>query len=98
VLKQGFSAFIDVRIREEAVKTIFNLVGYKVDKVTFDEVLGVLGQVTKEDYQLGAAEFGKARERKAKWDAAEPEREEKRQAEKEKNRAFIRQAFLTGRL
>jgi hypothetical protein len=77
----GFHGYVDIRIREKAIEELFNLVGFEVEKVSFDEIVEVIGKISADDYRIGATTFAKARARRERWDAAAPERLLKRQAE-----------------
>lgn len=96
VLDRGFDAFLDVRVRELAAKEVFSLVGFDLD-ATFDEVVAVIGEVSTEIYKVGATAFAAARERRAKWDAAAPEREARRVAEKRDRQERALRFHRTGR-
>ncbi len=111
VLQSGFGYYIDVRLREDAIKEVFSLIGFEMgvgDKaVSFDQVLealDMLGKISAETYKQGATEFSAAVGRRVKWDDGELERAKKRDERKSQEHAEIlakiesrRQKAMAGR-
>lgn len=97
VLAGGFKSFSET-IRAEAVKTVFGLVGYKLETVSFSDLIVVLGELSEELYRLGAKVHARAVERKKKNDAKKAAEEEAWQEEERARRERIRQMYICGEI
>jgi hypothetical protein len=113
ILLHGIGHYIDVRIREEAMKELFNVVAFEMGvahdqekAVSFDEVaeaLEMVGKISTEEYSIGAKSFSTGIDRRVKWDAKAPERAKKLEEKKSKEhldvleRIEARRRILQGR-